>query len=618
MENKQPRSESISGEMERCDNSPTRMIEMDAVDWWLPAGVGIHQEAAQRLRKQRGAPVAGWTNVDARALREERQLHQIELERQNEELRRVRAVAEEASENYRDLFDFAPVGYFLWDANENIVEVNLAAAMLLGLDRSDVVRKRFSQFVAIEYRAVFADFCKRILRADGKQTCEVRILKGVHAIDVRIEGSVVQGGRGPAGVCRAAVIDISQQKRTNELAAANEGLAAEITARTRMLHDIATMANQAQSPEQAIEYCLQRVAMFNDWCFGHAMLPAADNRDELLPACAWYAKDPKRFRRFREATVGIRLRRGQGMLGRVFARGKMEWTTDLRGDLIERRIPVAEELGIGTAAAFPVLLGDKVAMVLEFFSDRVIQPNSRIADTMVSVGLQVGRVIERAAFEEHLLSIAEEVQRGIAQDLHDDIGQELTGLGLKANTLAEMIVPATTAAGKLAADIASALDRTHDKVRCLGRGVLPFELEEGLLASALEQLAAATSGTTRIRCNSTCFHPNPVFDRRVCMHLYRIAQEAVTNAVRHSRAQNIRISLDQEHGESILAIEDDGVGFSEGATNADGMGRRTMGYRAGLIGGKLEVGPGRSGGTNVVCRLAALTAHGECGLSTEI
>ena len=198
---------------------------------------------------------------------------------------------------------------------------------------------------------------------------------------------------------------------------------------------------------------------------------------------------------------------------------------------------MAEELGIGTAVAFPVLLGDKVAAVLEFFSDRVIQPDSRIADAMVGVGLQLGRVIERAEFEEHLLTIAEEIQRGISQDLHDDVGQELTGLGLKAQTLAEMLAPATTPSGKLAADIAASVDRTHDKVRGLSRGMLPIELEEGLLAGALEQLAAATSGSSRIRCGFTCPHPDPVFDSRVSVHLYRIAQEAVTNALRHSGAQ---------------------------------------------------------------------------------
>ena len=193
--------------------------------------------------------------------------------------------------------------------------------------------------------------------------------------------------------------------------ALNETLDQRVAERTKalqMLHDIAVMVNQAQNAEQAMEYCLQRVAAYNGWSFGHVLLPAADKPDELVPAYVYYPEDPERFRRFREATLGIRFRRGQCLPGRVFASGKPEWTTDVRRDLIECRAVVAEELGIATAMAFPVLVGQKVAAVLEFFSDRVIQPDERMTDAMAGIGMQLGRVIERADFEEHLLTTAED------------------------------------------------------------------------------------------------------------------------------------------------------------------------------------------------------------------
>jgi PAS domain S-box-containing protein len=213
--------------------------------------------------------------------------------------------------------------------------------------------------------------------------------------------------------------------------------------------------------------------------------------------------------------------------------------------------------------------------------------------------------VERAKFEEHLLAAAEDIQRRIAQDLHDDVGQELTGLGLKAETLVDLLASANSPAEKLAADIAAALERTHDKVRRLSRGMLPAELEEGLLAGALEQLAATMSRRSRVKCRFTCFHPNPVFDSRVATHLYRIAQEAVANALRHSGARRIRITLAQEQGASALRINDNGKGIAAGPDQSKGMGLRTMDYRAGLIGGKLEIGRGPRGGTQVECRLAA-------------
>ena len=100
------------------------------------------------------------------------------LEMQNEELQRAQAGAEEASSRYYDLFDFAPVGYFLWDQEGRILEVNLAGTALLGWDRSRVVQSRFAQFVAVEDRVRFANFCHQVLLAPGQQTCEVKLLKG--------------------------------------------------------------------------------------------------------------------------------------------------------------------------------------------------------------------------------------------------------------------------------------------------------------------------------------------------------------------------------------------------------------------------------------------------------
>jgi len=133
--------------------------------------------------------------------------------------------------------------------------------------------------------------------------------------------------------------------------------------------------------------------------------------------------------------------------------------------------------------------------------------------------------------------------------------------------------------------------------------LLPVALEEGDLVGAIGQLAAAATTGSHIACAFHCSHPDLVGDSRVAMHVYRIAQEAVSNAVRHSGARNIRITLLQEHGETVLSVADDGAGLPGDAPPPGGMGLRTMRYRAGLIGGALEVGPGPNGGTLVVCRL---------------
>jgi PAS domain S-box-containing protein len=144
------------------------------------------------------------------------QVYQIELEMQNEELQHARAAAHEALEKYRDLFDFAPIGYFLWDHEGRILKSNLAGAALLGMNRGAVIQKRFGQFVAPENRPTFADFCKWVLRSDTKQTCEIKLLSDGQPVYVLVEGITTRDRPGQEKLCRAAVIDITERKRAED------------------------------------------------------------------------------------------------------------------------------------------------------------------------------------------------------------------------------------------------------------------------------------------------------------------------------------------------------------------------------------------------------------------
>jgi PAS domain S-box-containing protein len=219
------------------------------------------RKAEQRLHTEKTRPALGVSDADAHALVHELQVYQIELEMQNEELRRAQAAAEEASHRYSNLFDFAPVAYFVWDHEARILEVNLRGAGLLGLDRGMVVNKRFGQFVAAEYHARFADFCHRVLLTDVKQSCEIKILKDGQAVDVMVEGIAVQDRQGQEKVCRAAVIDISQQKRIDELEAANAGADAATSIPTEPASppDVGIF-----DPELALQQCLSKRDLLQD------------------------------------------------------------------------------------------------------------------------------------------------------------------------------------------------------------------------------------------------------------------------------------------------------------------------------------------------------------------
>jgi C4-dicarboxylate-specific signal transduction histidine kinase len=177
----------------------------------IPSGE-LRREAERRLAPSNAMPVEGMAEVDVRALLQELQVHQIELEMQNEELLRAQGALHEVSDKFQDLFDFAPVGYFLLDEQERILEVNLAAAALLG---STAVKQQFGQFVALRHRTVFADFCERVSKTAVTQTCEIEICGRQGPMNVAIEGAPVHCGR-TKGSLRVIISDVSHRKRAEE------------------------------------------------------------------------------------------------------------------------------------------------------------------------------------------------------------------------------------------------------------------------------------------------------------------------------------------------------------------------------------------------------------------
>ena len=246
-----------------------------------PQWVVNRRKAEQRLYAGKARHALAVSEMDARALVHELQVYQIELEMQNEELLRAQAAAEEASARYGELFDFAPVAYFLWDHQGRILEVNLAGAALLELDRSMVVHRRFVQFVAQEYRTRFADFFTRVQRTDTKQSCEVKILKGGRAIVVLVEGIAARDYLGQERLCRAAVIDISQQKHAEELAATNRAkdrCAANVRDEIRSPKTAVAPAAVVFDPGLALAQCCDSTDMVREMiqCF-------FDEVDYLLP-----------------------------------------------------------------------------------------------------------------------------------------------------------------------------------------------------------------------------------------------------------------------------------------------------------------------------------------------
>ena len=145
------------------------------------------------------------------------------------------------------------------------------------------------------------------------------------------------------------------------------------------------------------------------------------------------------------------------------------------------------------------------------------------------------------------------------------------------------------------------LDEAIGQTRSLARGLHPVKPEPNGLMSALQELASRTRALFNIGCRFICRQPVLLEDSTTATHLYRIAQEAVTNAIKHGKPGLIQISLTQTPGRINLAVKDNGVGLPATPRKHRGMGLRIMQYRAGTIGGSLAIQKDAGGGTTVVC-----------------
>ena len=194
---------------EKTQNSKLRTKESD----------DLRQEAGERLKGHRKIITEAHTQSegDVRALVHELQVHQIELEMQNEELQRAKAEVEEMLNKYSNLYDFAPIGYFTLDEQGSILEVNLAGAGLLGVERQNLINRSFQLFVSSDRIPVFNTFCQKVLKTDIKQKCEVKLSRNdTTPVDALIEGIALQDSKDHIKQIQVAIIDITERKQIEE------------------------------------------------------------------------------------------------------------------------------------------------------------------------------------------------------------------------------------------------------------------------------------------------------------------------------------------------------------------------------------------------------------------
>src|SRR5271163_4585816 len=198
-------------------------------------------------------------------------------------------------------------------------------------------------------------------------------------------------------------------------------------------------------------------------------------------------------------------------------------------------------------------------------------------------------ITERKSLEEAILEISAREQRRIAQDLHDGLGQHLTGIAFMCKVLEEKLSDKTLPEAEEAAKIVKMVNEAIDNTRQLARGLHPVAAEPLGLMSALKKWASEVEGLFHIGCSFRCESPLRIHDENLATHLYRLAQEAVNNAIRHGKSTNIIIRLSGKSGTGSLTIQDNGEGFPKMPAHPPGVGLSIMNYRADMVGRMLNM-----------------------------
>jgi signal transduction histidine kinase len=258
-----------------------------------------------------------------------------------------------------------------------------------------------------------------------------------------------------------------------------------------------------------------------------------------------------------------------------------------------------------TSFLIVVWLLHRLHSLLDQLEDRIQQGTSALREEMKM----------REQLEKDVTEAAERESQRIGHELHDSLGQHLTATALALQVLSGKLARESSPRSKDVDQAVELVEQGIDLTRKIAKGLFPLELEGEGLAAALLELSRVTARNHHVACELKCDSSVRLSDSTTATHLYRIAQEAVINAVKHGHVSRIDIELSRRDTSLTLSIKDDGIGLPADLPKSAGIGLRIMSSRAGMIGGLLLVKNQAEGGTIVRCDLR-LTNNGSANTSS--
>lgn len=484
---------------------------------------------------------------------------------------------------YADLYHLAPVGYIDFDAKGSIRRINRTGATFLGRAPQELIGKPFVPFIVTRDIQKFVAHLRHCVQPNAeRRTLDLRLrVKGSENIAVQLWSI---GFRDPASnemLCRSTLTDITERKLAEE--ALHESKEC-----FRFMTDTAPVLVWMSGPDGLCTYFNRAWMDFTGRSLkqelGKGWLEAVHPDDLPHFLDAYHTA----FETHDQLHIEFRLRRSDQEYRWFLNTGVPRFTRtgSFAGyigsciDITERK--EAEELRRQILEDLEVIVQERTA-------------NLKAANRKLR-----REVTTRKRLEKQIVEIADREKQRIGNDLHDGIGQQLTGVAFLSKLLEQKLTNKSLKEAADAAQIHSLVNTALSQTRELARGLHVVELAAGGLESALQEFRDQIENLFNLNCQLRYDKSLNITDPAVATHVFRIAQEAVNNAIKHGQATKISIHLSKAEKRILLKVKDDGIGFQT-IKGKEGMGMHTMRYRTEMIRGTFEIQRLPEGGTLVCC-----------------
>lgn len=573
----------------------------------------LYHRAEVRLRQQqKSSPAqagASQPPTGPERLLHELEVHQIELEMQNTELRKARDELELALENYTDLYDFAPVGYFSLDESGTILEVNLTGAALLGLERSRLLNRRLLQFMAPTSRPIFLGFLGKTLTNTLDQPCEVQLFKpGGDSFWASCRATPAVALKGALKWCRVAVSDITTRQQAEALLRRNEALFTALIEQAPVGVYVVDEQLRLQQVNPRAQPVFDKIHALKGrdlseimrilWPEKTANKVVAHFRKTLQTGEPYVSPEFSEIRRDTGAAESY-----EWQLQRITLPGGQHGVVCFFTDITERRRVE------GVQRRLEILKASNRKLEQEIIRRQAVEKALKESEQhqIALLGLSHRMQTQLRQLSRQVLHAQEEERKRISRELHDVIAQTLTSISVRLTVLKKEARLKTADFERSITRTQQLVEQSVDTVHQFARDLRPAVLDDLGLIPALHAHLKSFVARTGIRTSLTAFAGVEQLDPARRTVLFRVAQEALTNIARHSQASQAAVKIQKLKGGICMKIVDAGKGFRPErilpSKRRSRLGVLGMRERVEMVGGEftIESVPGK--GTTICAQL---------------